>query len=803
VQASSSFNGAASAPGSGNGGDASRGCGFLASPPISSYGSFPGLSNAPESGDVSTGCRGGSTSMHRPSSVPPSPFVNSAEAGGSHHGAAPGDGRMLPAMTPQGSATSGLGAAGSVRRLSTRSSSRSVTRLGLPPGDCGKGGCGGWDALLNLSERQGPDAFLGAEVSMGSRSMKSDDSAWTSRAGSQDGQAGRVDSAGTMTLAELELLHDESGRPWLLGSGNFGAVYRALLRGKEEVAVKVFEIGGPLKEEAAARREVELLKALEHPNVVSYKGACLEARGHLLLVMELLEQGDLRAALSGDIDGELQWRRNPDGDGQRRLGLGRAIATDIAQGLAFIHESHIVHLDLKSPNVLLTAELHAKIADVGLARLMPNDYLSQQAAVGTFVWSAPEVLMGGKCSNKVDVFSLGVILHELITGDKPKRGHLRHLRVPEDCPQGVANLVAACIESKPVDRPTARQVADLLAGPDDVLESYEPPVLPPQYALPEPNFGATPEAPYAVRKGMADQYDALAAIAWGSSQSAAAAGYVPANVETVVQDIRPCDALFLAEIVTEMRQLLEDPDVENPECPARQRIEYVWGEFRKLYVNKIEAGARLFNIIRTLDLDKLADVVTAEFASGGATLADLDAVGQERLALLAGKGIDSVTARLDTPASREKWAAVLDAAQLSQEQQEAIVDARQRANRQTAALFDERRRLLESLAENLSAADTDPTEGLKAGARLHANIAAQTAVLNKFQVEVMRDIYTPLQHLRAELKALPGLQDGIPISDEIIRRREAASAKAAAASNGGEAAPGEGSVADRAAGAIV
>lgn len=53
------------------------------------------------------------------------------------------------------------------------------------------------------------------------------------------------------------------------------------------------------------------------------------------------------------------------------------------------------------------------------------------------------------------------------------------------------------------------------------------------------------------------------------------------------QDIRPCDALFLAEIVTEMRQLLEDPDVENPECPARQRIEYVWGEFRKLYVNKV------------------------------------------------------------------------------------------------------------------------------------------------------------------------------------------------------------------------
>lgn len=84
--------------------------------------------------------------------------------------------------------------------------------------------------------------------------------------------------------------------------------------------------------------------------------------------------------------------------------------------------------DIKSPNVLLGADFTAKLADVGLAKLQHKDYLSAHQAVGTFTWSAPEVLMGDRCTEKVDQFSFGVVLWELVTGETPARGRLRPVK---------------------------------------------------------------------------------------------------------------------------------------------------------------------------------------------------------------------------------------------------------------------------------------------------------------------------------------------------------------------------------------
>lgn len=70
----------------------------------------------------------------------------------------------------------------------------------------------------------------------------------------------------------------------------------------------------------------------------------------------------------------------------------------------------------------------AKLADVGLAKLQHKDYLSAHQAVGTFTWSAPEVLLGERCTEKVDQFSFGVVLWEVVTGEKPARGRLRSVR---------------------------------------------------------------------------------------------------------------------------------------------------------------------------------------------------------------------------------------------------------------------------------------------------------------------------------------------------------------------------------------
>lgn len=89
----------------------------------------------------------------------------------------------------------------------------------------------------------------------------------------------------------------------------------------------------------------------------------------------------------------------------------------------------VVHLDLKSSNVLLAADGTAKISDVGLAALISRSYLSQMAPAGTWAWVAPEVILGGRVTHKADIFSFGVVLWEIVTLERPAwRGNLRDIR---------------------------------------------------------------------------------------------------------------------------------------------------------------------------------------------------------------------------------------------------------------------------------------------------------------------------------------------------------------------------------------
>lgn len=273
----------------------------------------------------------------------------------------------------------------------------------------------------------------------------------------------RAAAAADVELVHLQLMHNPDGRPHLLCAGEFGKVYKARYL-REPCAVKVFIFEEKAKGEADFRKEIWLLRRCSHPNVVAFKGACTTAPGYLLLVMELLHD-DLRSALDSDSQGDLRWHCKPAAPGgPHQLGKGRSIALGIAKGLAFLHSQHVVHLDLKSPNVLLTSDWDAKIGDIGLARLVNNDYLSAQVAIGSFAWTAPEVLMGGKCSDKVDVYSFGIILWELITGEAPFRGRMRSPRVPEECSQGVADLLQACRHEVYGQRPSAADIVKQLEG---------------------------------------------------------------------------------------------------------------------------------------------------------------------------------------------------------------------------------------------------------------------------------------------------------------------------------------------------
>ena len=138
--------------------------------------------------------------------------------------------------------------------------------------------------------------------------------------------------------------------------------------------------------------------------------------------------------------------------------------SDVAKGLRYLHSKRVVHLDLKSANILLSRAGDAKIADVGMARVLSRSCLSAMSAGGTFAWSAPEVLAGRRCTEKVDVYSWGVVLWEVCTGEAPVRGDMRALRVPEECPAFVAQLQQRCVAEDPDARPTAAEILEALAA---------------------------------------------------------------------------------------------------------------------------------------------------------------------------------------------------------------------------------------------------------------------------------------------------------------------------------------------------
>ncbi|KAK9789195.1 hypothetical protein WJX73_002262 [Symbiochloris irregularis] len=277
------------------------------------------------------------------------------------------------------------------------------------------------------------------------------------------GHGDRDDADWIIAEDEITICLKEDGSEFLLGKGAFGKVYKAMLGKVEPVALKI--LGGEAEDgasaEAAARalRELKLLRDARNPHIVQFLGAVL-FRKQIAIVTELMPLGDLHSALAGQ---RIQW-------GPRAL----RIAIDVARGLAFLHRKRIAHLDLKSPNILLGRDYTAKIADVGIARVLTDSQVSTVTSTGTFAWAAPELLLGNKVTELADIYSFGVVLWELVTGEQPRRGQLRSLRVPEEAPEEVDTLVAQCMEMDPNLRPDAKQCTNRL-----VLLTADMPAPPP------------------------------------------------------------------------------------------------------------------------------------------------------------------------------------------------------------------------------------------------------------------------------------------------------------------------------------
>ncbi|XP_059078252.1 G-type lectin S-receptor-like serine/threonine-protein kinase At2g19130 [Cryptomeria japonica] len=208
------------------------------------------------------------------------------------------------------------------------------------------------------------------------------------------------------TYKELKIASNNFS--YKLGKGAFGSVFKATLPDNTLVAVKKLE--GSAQAEKQFRAEISTIGNIHHVNLVRLRGFCVEG-SQRMLVYEYMQNGSLNSFLSGksmEEDKVLDWKT--------RFG----IALGTARGLLYLHEEcrdHIIHCDIKPENILLDMDFSPKVADFGLAKLVGREFSRVLTTTrGTIGYLAPEWLTGVPITVKVDVYSFGMTLLEIISG---------------------------------------------------------------------------------------------------------------------------------------------------------------------------------------------------------------------------------------------------------------------------------------------------------------------------------------------------------------------------------------------------
>ncbi len=245
----------------------------------------------------------------------------------------------------------------------------------------------------------------------------------------------------------------------VLGTGAMAQVRQATdLLLERQVAVKVFREDLDDDSAARARSEMRTLAVLSHPRLVGIHDAGTREDGHPYLVMELVEGPTLAQCC---VDGSLT---------PERLA---SIGADLAEALAYVHSQGVVHRDVKPANILLAAD-GAKLTDFGIARIVDGArHTGTGLTIGTAPYLAPEQVTGAAIGAATDVYALGLVLLECLTGHREYDGNAveaamarlhRPPRIPSTLPAPWPDLLAAMTAMAPADRPTADQVAGVLRG---------------------------------------------------------------------------------------------------------------------------------------------------------------------------------------------------------------------------------------------------------------------------------------------------------------------------------------------------
>jgi serine/threonine protein kinase len=205
-----------------------------------------------------------------------------------------------------------------------------------------------------------------------------------------------------------------------LGEGGMGVVYKAHdTRLDRPVALKFLPPDLTRDPEARERfiHEAKAASALQHPNICTIHDIDETADNQLFIVMDCYEGETLKSRIA-------KGPRLPDGsyEGGQELRIEDAIdiALQVAQGLAKAHESGIIHRDIKPGNIIVSKDGIARIVDFGLAKLAGQTVLTKTGrTLGTVAYMSPEQARGEQVDQRTDIWSLGVVLYELLTGKRP------------------------------------------------------------------------------------------------------------------------------------------------------------------------------------------------------------------------------------------------------------------------------------------------------------------------------------------------------------------------------------------------
>jgi len=265
---------------------------------------------------------------------------------------------------------------------------------------------------------------------------------------------GRYTSSYYHDTNELNLVKaDEILIIQVVGSGAFSVVYEAIWRNKP-VAVKI------LKDDQRyyIERECSIMSKLNHPNVIPFLGACFETSNNFIIT-EYFPRGSL-SRIIGDRNYKYE------------IEHCRRMLIDICVGMIYIHDCNIIHNDLKPANLLITQDWKIKVADFGEAIILPNDYVRRYSGCSASVdisYTPPEKLRDDSFSQKVDIWSFGLIALSLITRTRPYPRRTdpqivisvlsgKRPKIPISAPAAFKNLIKKCLRFDPKDRSSFKEL---------------------------------------------------------------------------------------------------------------------------------------------------------------------------------------------------------------------------------------------------------------------------------------------------------------------------------------------------------